>query len=97
MTQVRSAPGGSQSSNIVMNGARWPAVDGWVKMTQRVNGIEVHHVRNTVTGAVGPYAIQDALRSVNAQFHPESEPADTFGSSRMSATRSALGERRPSE
>jgi filamentous hemagglutinin len=29
-----------------MTDARWPASDGWVKMRQNVNGVEVHYVRN---------------------------------------------------
>ena len=26
------------------------AADGWVKRTQRVNGVEIHYVDNTLTG-----------------------------------------------
>ena len=38
-----------------MNGARWPAADGWVKMRQVVNGVDIHYVRNTVTGSVDDF------------------------------------------
>ena len=55
MKEVVSSPAGTQIANIVMKDARWPAADGWVKMTQRVNGIEVHYVRNTITGAVDDF------------------------------------------
>jgi len=35
-----------------MTDSRWPASDGWVKMSQNVNGIEIHYVRNTLTGEI---------------------------------------------
>jgi filamentous hemagglutinin len=35
-----------------MTDTRWPGLDGWVKMTQNVNGVEVHYVRNKNSGAV---------------------------------------------
>jgi filamentous hemagglutinin len=38
-----------------MTDARWPAEDGWVKMSQNINGTEIHYVRNTVTGAVDDF------------------------------------------
>ncbi|WP_213766671.1 RHS repeat-associated core domain-containing protein [Caballeronia sp. dw_19] len=38
-----------------MTDARWPGSEGWVKMTQMVNGIEVHYVRNVTTGAVDDF------------------------------------------
>lgn len=55
MTEVRSAPAGQQLTRVVMTDARWPAADGWVKMSQNVNGVEIHYVRNTVTGAVDDF------------------------------------------
>jgi hypothetical protein len=45
MNQVRSAPGG-QPLPITMTDPRWPAADGWVKMQQKVNGVNIHYVRN---------------------------------------------------
>jgi hypothetical protein len=33
-----------------MKDARWPASEGWVKMSQNVNGVEIHYVKNTLTG-----------------------------------------------
>ncbi len=59
MTEVRSAPGG-QIIRVTMSDARWPAADGWVKMAQNVNGVEVHYVRNTVTGAVDDFKFAGA-------------------------------------
>jgi len=38
-----------------MNDSRWPAADGWVKMAQNINGVEIHYVRNTITGAVDDF------------------------------------------
>lgn len=55
MTEVRAAPGGTQLPNVVMGDTRWPAADGWVKMRQVVNGVDIHYVRNTITGAVDDF------------------------------------------
>jgi hypothetical protein len=55
MTTVRADPAGQQLTRIVMNDPRWPGVDGWVKMQQVENGIDVHYVRNTITGAVDDF------------------------------------------
>jgi hypothetical protein len=56
MEQVKSNPGaGKVLDNITMGDPRWPASDGWVKMSQRVNGVEVHYVYNTRTGAVADF------------------------------------------
>ena len=27
----------------------WLADDGWVKMSQNVNGVEIHYIKNTIT------------------------------------------------
>ena len=40
---------------IPMTDGRWLGADGWVKMSQNVNGVEIHYVRNTVTGAVDDF------------------------------------------
>lgn len=56
MKQAMSDPaGGLQLRNVTMTDPRWPASDGWVKMSQRINGTEVHYVRNTITGAVDDF------------------------------------------
>jgi hypothetical protein len=56
MEQAQSNPtGGQQIQNIQMKDPRWPANQGWVKMRQNINGIEIHYVRNTVTGAVADF------------------------------------------
>jgi hypothetical protein len=46
---------GQQIQNIKMNDPRWPASQGWVKMRQDINGVEIHYVRNTITGAVDDF------------------------------------------
>ena len=52
MEQVKSAPeAGTILKTVVMNDAKngWFAKDGWVKMAQNVNGVEIHYVFNTIT------------------------------------------------
>jgi RHS repeat-associated protein len=40
---------------LQMNDSRWPAGGGWVKMSQTVNGVEIHWVENIITGAVDDF------------------------------------------
>ncbi|MBQ8147424.1 MAG: RHS repeat-associated core domain-containing protein, partial [Lachnospiraceae bacterium] len=35
---------------VIMNDPRWPASEGWIKMSNNVNGIEIHFVYNRITG-----------------------------------------------
>ena len=51
MEQVKSAPEAGKILPIVMNDTKngWLANDGWVKMAQNVNGIEIHYIKNTIT------------------------------------------------
>jgi len=58
MQQVRSNPldGAVDLSKVskkpvILRDGRWKASDGWVKMSNTVNGIEIHFVYNTITGA----------------------------------------------
>ena len=47
MEQVRSNPlDGAVQVNLKMNDTRWPATEGWVKMANNVNGVEIHFVYN---------------------------------------------------
>lgn len=55
MTAVRAEPAGAVIPRAVMSDARWPAADGWVKMQQIENGVNIHYVRNTITGAVDDF------------------------------------------
>ena len=38
----------SASGKFVMNDARWPASEGWVKMSKNVNGVEIHFLYNKI-------------------------------------------------
>jgi len=53
MNQVKANPlaGATHLDRITMGDTRWPAADGWRKMAQNVNGIEIHFNHNTITGA----------------------------------------------
>ncbi|CAM2801158.1 hypothetical protein SAXI111661_02305 [Saccharomonospora xinjiangensis] len=55
ITEVRSAPGGRVLTKVPMTDPRWPAEDGWGKMQHIVNGVNIHYVRNTATGAVDDF------------------------------------------
>lgn len=55
MTAVRADPAGAPIARVVMSDARSPAADGWVKMQQIENGVNIHYVRNTVTGAIDDF------------------------------------------
>ena len=56
MREVMSAPQkGRQLARVEMTDPRWPASEGWVKMSRRVNDIEIHYVRNTKTGVVDDF------------------------------------------
>ena len=57
MHQVQSNPldGAMDMSQarkpVIMTDPRWPASEGWIKMSNNVNGIEIHFVYNKETGA----------------------------------------------
>ena len=36
---------------VIMSDSRWLASEGWVKMSNNVNGVEIHFVYNKITGA----------------------------------------------
>jgi hypothetical protein len=50
MEAVMSNPNAGVVLPITMKDPRWPASEGWVKMAQNVNGVEIHYVHNTKTG-----------------------------------------------
>jgi RHS repeat-associated protein len=50
MQQAKSSPSAGKQIPITMNDPRWPADQGWIKMSQKVNGVEVHYNLNTQTG-----------------------------------------------
>lgn len=53
--QALSNPESGRQLPILMTDKRWPREDGWVKMAQNINGVEVHYVRNTKTGQVDDF------------------------------------------
>ncbi|WP_454300485.1 RHS repeat-associated core domain-containing protein [Salana multivorans] len=55
MAEVRSAPAGVVLTRIELTDPRWPGSDGWVKMQQIVNGVNIHYVHNPLTGAVDDF------------------------------------------
>jgi hypothetical protein len=57
MESAMSNPGAGQVVPLRkgMTDPRWPGSDGWVKMTQNVNGIEIHYVMNRTTGQVDDF------------------------------------------
>lgn len=55
MEEVRTAPGGTALTKLTLTDTRWPASEGWVKMQQTVNGVNIHYVRNVITGAVDDF------------------------------------------
>lgn len=50
-----SNPAAGTRLPVTLTDARWPAADGWVKISQNVNGVEIHYVQNMVTGAVDDF------------------------------------------
>ena len=54
MEEVMAEPKGTKLP-LQMNDSRWPAGGGWVKMSQTVNGVEIHWVENLITGAVDDF------------------------------------------
>ncbi len=56
MSQARSNPtAGNVIRSVIMTDSRWPATQGWVKMSQNINGVEIRYVRNTIAGAVDDF------------------------------------------
>jgi intein/homing endonuclease len=60
MEEVMANPGGKQLS-LKMSDTKnnLLAEDGWVKMVQNVNGVEIHYVKNTKTGQVLDFKFKD--------------------------------------
>ena len=55
MEQAISNPAAGRQLPVPMTDSRWPAADGWVKSAQNINGIEIHYVRNSITGAIDDF------------------------------------------
>ena len=55
MEQAISNPAAGRTLTVPMTDSRWPATDGWVKSAQNINGIEIHYVRNSITGEIDDF------------------------------------------
>ncbi|MPS79725.1 MAG: hypothetical protein E2591_16795 [Achromobacter sp.] len=55
MEQAISNPAAGRPLPVPMNDPRWPEANGWVKSAQNINGVEIHYVRNSITGAVDDF------------------------------------------
>ncbi|HEY0287609.1 MAG TPA: DUF637 domain-containing protein [Pseudomonas sp.] len=55
MEQAISNPAAGRPLTVPMTDPRWPATDGWVKSAQNINGIEIHYVKNSITGAIDDF------------------------------------------
>jgi hypothetical protein len=57
MEQAQSNPGAGTEVPLKkgMTDPTWPGSQGWVKMRQNVNGVEIHYVLNKITGAVADF------------------------------------------
>lgn len=56
MDEAMSNPSaGREITNIILKDERWPATEGWIKMKNNVNGVEIHYVMNKITGHVDDY------------------------------------------
>ncbi len=53
--QAISNPTAGLQLPVPMTDKRWPREDGWVKMSQNINGVEIHYVRNTKTGQIDDF------------------------------------------
>ncbi|MDM0087150.1 MULTISPECIES: hypothetical protein [unclassified Variovorax] len=58
MDEALSAPNSGFEIPIVLSDSRWPASEGWVKIRKNVNGIEIHYVKNKVSGAVDDLSLE---------------------------------------
>ena len=56
---LSSPAAGKALTQVPMTDTRWPGREGWVKMSQNINGIEIHYVRNTKTGAIDDFKFID--------------------------------------
>ncbi|MGA7237066.1 MAG: RHS repeat-associated core domain-containing protein, partial [Bryobacteraceae bacterium] len=57
MEQAKSDPAAGTEVPLRkgMTDSRWPGSQGWHKMAQNINGVEIHYVWNRITGAVADF------------------------------------------
>lgn len=63
MKEVMSNPGDCKKIDLTkgMTDSRWPAKEGWIKLRQRVRGVNIHYVKNTKTGQYDDFKFKDNL------------------------------------
>lgn len=55
MESAQADPEAGLSLPVTMTDPNWPASAGWIKMAQNINGVEIHYVYNTVSGAAADF------------------------------------------
>jgi filamentous hemagglutinin len=55
MEKVMQNPSAGRQLEIKLKDPRWPSSEGWVKMTQRINSIEIHYVWNKALSVYGDF------------------------------------------
>lgn len=58
MSQMKNHP-------VIMSDSRWLASEGWVKMSNNVNGVEIHFVYNKITGAFDDFKFKQENNDMN--------------------------------
>jgi hypothetical protein len=56
--QAKSSPDAGRPLQNMNTDPRWPASDGWQKMTQNINGVEVHYQYNPIKGLIDDFKIK---------------------------------------
>lgn len=61
MEMVKEYPQYGERYGTRMGDPRWHQNDGWVKMHQEVNGVEIHYVYNTRCGCYDDFKFKDRM------------------------------------
>ncbi|WP_051297223.1 DUF637 domain-containing protein [Arsenophonus nasoniae] len=59
LEEAISKSGAGKVLDFTLGDTRWPSSEGWVKMAQKINDIEIHYVRNTKTGAIDDFKFKE--------------------------------------
>ena len=59
MKEAMSNPAAGTKLEVVMADSRWPSSEGWVKMAENINGVEVHWVYNPKTRQAADFKFID--------------------------------------
>ncbi len=58
--EVQNDPEGSEINvRGGMQDPRWPAEEGWVKMSEDYQGVDIHYVYNKITGECDDFKFKD--------------------------------------